>query len=372
MRWFALLMMAIVCLLLVSPAQAAEPEDPGDNFSHSVVLELFVTTWCQYCPDGEVEAARLNLIYKQNYHFMSMVTDVNDEAEARGDDYAVNSYPSAIFDGDYREDRTGNPDSYEGHIEACGERNVAPITLTVSLEDEGDGNVRVGYSATYTGTTWPWQDVNLKVAMVEPISRYKNLHNESIPYGFVDYAFDKDITLYSQTEQSESTTWDASDCDLSNLIVIGAVYDSLTGYGLQTASTETYADLLMGNVSWEPVHPGAGERITVSVPVEGDVANVTVEVAACSGDTCLREEVIQMTNDGGTYSADIGKFKEGYSIHMWVVAEDSEGAETKTIEYVIHIGKGGGDDGSESLPGFEALTMTLALFGAILITRRLH
>jgi len=370
MRWLAFIAIAFAFFLLAGPAGAAEREDPGDNFSHSVVLELFVTTWCQYCPDGEREAARLNFEYKDNFHFMSMVTDENDEADSRSDEYSVVSVPTAIFDGDYREDRSGDAGSYEGHIEASGDRNVAPIELTVTLEDEGDGNVRVGYSATYTGTTWPWQDVDLKVAIVEKVSRYVNLENESIPYGFIHYAFDKDLRLISQTEQSESTTWDASECDFSNLLVIGVVYDSTTtGWALQAASTEQYANLMIGNVTWEPEKPTSDDRVTVSVPVEGDVGNVIVEVAACTETSCLKEEEINMTLEGGVYTADIGKFKDGYIIHVKIVAEDTEGGISESIQYEFHIGEGGDDD-SDSLPGFEALTMTVALLGAILISRR--
>ena len=53
----------------------------GEDFTHNVLLELFVTTWCGYCPSAEAVAKQLSGEYGEHFVFVTMVSDVNDKAQ---------------------------------------------------------------------------------------------------------------------------------------------------------------------------------------------------------------------------------------------------------------------------------------------------
>ena len=47
-------------------AQQPPSVEKGEGFTHDVMLELFVTTECMYCPSSEAAAKQLNGEYGEN------------------------------------------------------------------------------------------------------------------------------------------------------------------------------------------------------------------------------------------------------------------------------------------------------------------
>ncbi len=397
-------LLVISSILFVIPADAgpAAPTAPptvqkGEDFTHSVMLELFVTTWCDRCPSTEDASVELNMEYGTNFNFVSMITDVNDDADDRKDDFAVTTHPTAIFDGGYRDDRTTENETeetdkerYEGHIEDCGERSVdnTPVDLSVDVEDEGDGVVRVSYSATYTGTGSQWFDSHIRVYVTERVSRYENLEEEPIPYGFLDYAFDEDLRLITQVEQSDQTTIDTDsgdNWDFDNIVVVAAIFDKRTGverYVVQTATTET---VHLYDVTWDPEYPENTDNMTFRAEVTGDVAEVEVEYAICTEGSCGANQYVTMeVEEGTTYAASAGDFgSDAESIHFRIIVRDGGGKEVKSplVEIIFGEKPGGGsgshDDGEkwvENEPvffsGMGLVVLGFIFFGLPLISRR--
>ena len=372
-RFIIFLCILFLLIGFIVPSVLSEKPEKGEDFTHSVLLELFVTTWCQYCPDAEEKAVELNMEYGPNFHFVSMVIDENDKANQRGDDYGVVSVPTAEFDGGYREDRTGDPESYDGHIQDCGNRLVASIDLTVYQELDDDGNLRIGYSATYNDVVPPVFRGHIRVYITERESRYINDRNESIPYGFLDYAFDKDIQLPTGVEMSESTTWDIAswDADPENIVVIGAIFEDGTRYSVQTASTEDAVNIQISDVAHTPEKPERSDVITVQATVTGDYQHVVLEYAPCTEDTCKTTETVEMKEIGeNRFEAEMGPFSSDIvSVHYRIMANDSQGNEVRSplVEILFDEGGGGGDNESSSFfiskeVGFGVLV--LAVIGA--------
>jgi hypothetical protein len=357
----------------------------GDDFTHSVMMELFVTTWCDRCPTAEEASTELNLEYGENFYYVSMICDVNDDADSRSEDYYVETYPTAVFDGGDEDDRGSENDTsgdsdkerYEDHVEACGSRDVSdtPVTLTVDVADGGGGNVDVSYSATYTGNS-QWLDAHLRVYVTEQTSRHMNLEDEPIPYGFLDYAFDEDVQLYPQIEQTESTSVDTDGGEFDNIIVIAALFDKRTGmegYTIQSASTEEYGDVTFADVEHSPEEPPHNKDVTVSCKAIGNFESIYVEVAACTADACLVPRDVPMEDDGnGGYIANIGSFDDDITIvHYRIVAEDSTGGKSRSPQYDIEFGEGGGDDGSGDtlMYGGGAVAILLLVLGGVFYMR---
>jgi len=141
----------------------------GEDFTHSVMMELFVTTWCDRCPAAEEASTELNLEYRENFNYVSMICDVNDDADQRSEDYLVETYPTAVFDGGDEDDRDSENDTsgekdkerYEGHIENCGGRDVSatPVDLTVDISDQG--RYRPGQWSVF-----PRSHLHIRVSMI--------------------------------------------------------------------------------------------------------------------------------------------------------------------------------------------------------------
>lgn len=315
--------------------------EKGENFTHSVILELFVTTSCQYCPAAEEKAVELNYEYKSNFFFVTMVVDANDKANERSQHYVVETVPTAEFDGGYREDRTGNPDYYEGHIEDCGNRDTYSVDLEVKIEKADGNNINIGYTARYNDAIPPFFDCHLRVYIAEKVSRYINKEEKPIPYGFLDYAFDKDLRLVTQTEQSESTTWDASDCDVDNLVVIGAIFDKSTGterYAVQSASTEKYANISISNITQNPKKPTSKDEVKVEAEINGTPSSVELEYSYCIEDVCSLPEKKNMSKEGEIYIGKMGPFEEGAEVHYRIIAKDLDGNEMVSPYYNFTVG----------------------------------
>lgn len=375
-------------LELASDGDPVPPVDgvmKGDDFTHSVMMELFVTTWCDRCPSAEEASTELNLEYGDNFHYVSMICDVNDDADQRSEDYLVETYPTAIFDGGDEDDRDSENDTsgekdkerYEGHIENCGNRDVSatPVTLTVDVTDSGNGNISVSYSATFTGNS-QWFDCRIRVYVTERTSRYLNIDNDPIPYGFLDYAFDEDAQLYPQIEQTDSTTVDTDGGDFDNIVVIAAIFDKRTGveqYVVQTASTEVYGDVTFSDIEHEPEHPDHNEDVIVTCQAVGNFEEIYVETAPCTKDACTVPYDVPMEDDGnGGYIANIGSFDDDITIvHYRIVAEDAAGEKSRSVQHEFEFdGSGGGDDSSNILMyGGGAVTILAVVLVGLFISK---
>ncbi len=330
------------------PILDATPDGKGDDFTHGVVLELFVTTSCGFCPSAEAVARQLNSEYGQNFMFVTMVIDVNDKADERSDDYQVNFIPDGVFDGGYRREVGGQDDTsvYEGHIEDCGDRDVPDIDLSVEMKDNEDGTMDVSYSATYNDM-YPFYDAHLRVYIVERNSRYPDVDDHSIPYGFIDYAFDEDVRLAAQVEMTDTATWrydDYENATLSNFVVIATLFDKTTGverYAVQSATTET-TNILISEVLWTPEEPSNDDDMTITANVSGEVSEVELEYSICTEGTCGVPDTVPMEITEGTiYSVTVGDFRDiDESIHFRIISRDSGGNEVQSRMYDVEFGEG--------------------------------
>ncbi len=364
-----------------SSSQENEGILKGEGFTHSVLLELFVTTWCDRCPISEEASMELNMEYNQNFHYISMICDVNDEADQRSEDYLVETYPTAIFDGGDEDDRdsendtsgTDDKERYEDAIETCGNRDTSatPIDLSVDVSDSGDGRVQVSYSATYTGNS-AWFDGHIRVYVVEQISRYMNVDDEPIPNGFLGYAFDEDVTLYTQVEQTDQMTFDTDGGEFDNIIVIAGMFDKRTGiegYTVQTASTEEYGSVQLTNIEHSPEHPRHNKKVKVSCEAIGDIERMIVEVAPCTADSCnVPQEVEMELIAGNPWEADIGKFDTKITIvHYKIKVTDSAGQNSSSPTYEFDFDDSDDDDETDPILLYGGGSVAvLAIVGGVL------
>ena len=205
----------------------------GDNeFVHTVFIEEGTATWCNVCPST---AEILHDLYDPDdpdFYYVSMVSDVNNKAQARlENDYNLLGYPTVFIDGGY-EVAMGKKEKsvYRDKISSAASREVPRLYLNVDTEwnesrEELTATVTVKNkeAKTYKG--------HLRGYITEINSRWSDW--EGIPYhfGFLDYAINKPVEIEMHGEETFSEKWQVGTSGYSNvypenLFVIAVIFNS--------------------------------------------------------------------------------------------------------------------------------------------------
>ncbi len=265
---------------MVKPSPTAEL--PVEDFTHAVFGEEFTATWCVYCPSAAENLMKIyedipdEPYYHDKFFFVALITDVNDKAEERMEDYPdVTGYPTVIFDGNDEKVTGGQEDTsnYEQAIDNCGQREDTDISLDIEMEHLGADQLGVSVTMTWNEDSTlgnPSFDGYVRAYIVEKVSRYNNYDGDPYHFGFLDYAFDESIELDPHESQQLVTVWtggdhedkngdDFSDIDYENINIFVAFFNdestSADKYVLQTAfaippelEIETFEEIIDGEI----------------------------------------------------------------------------------------------------------------------------
>ena len=250
----------ILCLAVVNPNPTAEL--PVDDFTHAVLGEEFTATWCVYCPSAAENLMKIyedipdEPYYHDKFFFVALITDVNDKAEERMDDYPdVTGYPTVIFDGNDEKVSGGQSDTsnYEQAIDNCGQRDDTDISLDIQMEHLGADQLGVSVTMTWNEDATlgdPTFNGYIRAYIVEKVSRYNNYDGDPYHFGFLDYAFEESVELEPHEVKELTTVWtggdhedkngdDFSDIDYENINIFVAFFNdesaSADKYVLETA-----------------------------------------------------------------------------------------------------------------------------------------
>ena len=276
----------ILCLTVVNPNPTAEL--PVDDFTHAVLGEEFTATWCVYCPSAAENLMKIyedipdEPYYHDKFFFVALITDVNDKAEERMDDYPdVTGYPTVIFDGNDEKVSGGQSDTsnYEQAIDNCGQRDDTDISLDIQMEHLGADQLGVSVTMTWNEDATlgdPTFNGYIRAYIVEKVSRYNNYDGDPYHFGFLDYAFEESVELEPHEVKELTTVWtggdhedkngdDFSDIDYENINIFVAFFNdesaSADKYVLETAfaippelELENFEEIVSGEIE---VHASA-------------------------------------------------------------------------------------------------------------------
>ena len=245
----------ILCLTGVNPNPTAEL--PVEDFTHAVFGEEFTATWCVYCPSAAENLMKVyddipnEPYYHDKFFFVALITDVNDKAEERMDDYPdVTGYPTVIFDGNDEKVSGGQSDTsnYEQAIDNCGQRDDTDISLDIQMDHLGADQLGVSVTMTWNEDASlgdPTFNGYVRAYIVEKVSRYDNYDGDPYHFGFLDYAFEESVELEPHEAKELTTVWtggdhedkngnDFSDIDYENINIF------VTFFNDESASTDKY------------------------------------------------------------------------------------------------------------------------------------
>ena len=240
---------------MIKPNPTAEL--PAEDFTHAVFGEEFTATWCVYCPSAAENLMKIyddvpdEPYYHDNFFFVALITDVNDKADQRMDDYPdVTGYPTVIFDGNDEKVSGGQSDTsnYEQAIDTCGERDDTDISLGIEMNHLGADQLDVSITMTWNEDAAlgdPTFNGFVRAYIVEKVSRYNNYDGDPYHFGFLDYAFEESVELEPHEEKVLNTIWiggehedkngnDFSDIEYENINIFVAFFND------ESASADKY------------------------------------------------------------------------------------------------------------------------------------
>jgi len=240
---------------MIKPNPTAEL--PAEDFTHAVFGEEFTATWCVYCPSAAENLMKIyddvpdEPYYHDNFFFVALITDVNDKADQRMDDYPdVTGYPTVIFDGNDEKVSGGQSDTsnYEQAIDTCGERDDTDISLGIEMNHLGADQLDVSVTMTWNEDAAlgdPTFNGFVRAYIVEKVSRYNNYDGDPYHFGFLDYAFEESVELEPHEEKELNTIWiggehedkngnDFSDIEYDNINIFVAFFND------ESASADKY------------------------------------------------------------------------------------------------------------------------------------
>jgi uncharacterized membrane protein len=237
---------AFILFSVLGMASSSEVKDelgsPLGLFTHGVLAEELTATWCGFCPNA---AEALWNIYDSNdyqdeFYYVAMITDVNDKADERAfTDYNIPGTPTIQFDGGYRtEVGAGDPVSaeaeYRPHIEDSGARVVPELEIVINAYDVGPALIEITVNVTNHETSG--YSGHLRTYITEIVSRYNTYDGFPYHFGFLDYAFDEDISIGAGSHWQNTITWNGSehtdslgndfgDVVMNNIQIIASVFN---------------------------------------------------------------------------------------------------------------------------------------------------
>ncbi len=352
-------------------------------FTHGVLAEDLTGTWCSNCP---TISERLKSIYDSDdypFYFVSLIEDVNDDAESRcTDDYGVSSWPTVQFDGGYRTRVSAqhDEDQLRQDIEDCGERSVPNIVIHIDIDHLYDATLNISIGIENEDSAFSGR---LRVYITEIVSRYDDYDGNPYHFGFLSFAFNEQISISGNGQLDKSTKWNGSehqdadgngfgDINPSNVMIIAAVFNSedravqTVGcvVGEEATSHTLEYDVTISGVIHSPESPTSKDQITISATVTGDVSEVKVTVCSVTQGTCFVSEEMS-AESGNRYTANVGPYDKGdYEYH--IIVTDPGDIDHKSEDFSFTVSDEDTDGKTGFIPGLTESESYLLVIGIII------
>ncbi len=254
-----LLVLLLVAVLAISPlvstingeenhtAKLMKRSESANDFTHKVLAEYGSMSTCPHCPPASSQLYDIYTSGDYDFYYVSLVYDKNSKTGKRLQELGISGVPDVYFDGKYTHvlGEQSNDQAYRNAITSCGARDVADIDLEVTVVWKGDAVLEI--TAVVQSNEIEEYNGHLRAYIVEPVSRWDDQRGNPYHFGFLDFAFDRSLSLKDNKAKplgdtyEFTTTWRGlphgfSDITKDNIMVIAAVFNKATDYVDQTTA----------------------------------------------------------------------------------------------------------------------------------------
>ena len=187
----------------------------NSEYLHTVFVEVGTSQNCQKCDPWSQSIYEIYNSGDYDFEYVEMIEFdhngeiLNDKANAWSNNYNIGAYPTSIFDGDYERIVGNYPSSLPGTLDSCGNRDVADITADMTVSWLGDATIVVDISIENNEQTQ--YNGHIRACITEIISRYDTYEGNPYHFGFLDYAFNKEVVINAGDTYTDSITWNGNE-----------------------------------------------------------------------------------------------------------------------------------------------------------------
>jgi len=248
----------IISMFSMTASAIKSMNDDRDPYTHTVLIEIGTAQWCGHCHpwntfmyntyNGGSYDFEYVMMIMQDFNYKNLNLNASNRMFI---DYGITYVPTSYMDGNFQNIEGNEPTEFPGKIDTCGNRAVADINAEMILTWIADATFSVDISiqnneiSQYNG--------HIRAYVTEIVSRYDTSGGNPYNFGFLDYAFNQDITINPGEIYSDSATWNGNDhSDLfgnnfgditkDNIKVILGVFDENDIYADETIAAEITND----------------------------------------------------------------------------------------------------------------------------------
>lgn len=221
--------------------------------THTVFVGVCTAQNCEPCQEWGEEVHDAYESGNYDFEYVEMITHdkngnkLNLDADKWRKNYSIYAFPTTVFDGDYTRIQGNQPDLLDNALTTTENRAVSDISADLILTWHGDATFTI--DVIILNDEQNQYNGHIRVFISEIVSRYKTYYGSPYHHGFLDFAFDKEITINSGGSYLDSVTWNGNDhhdnkgdyfgdIDPDNIQVVLVVYDINTMYADETVMSE--------------------------------------------------------------------------------------------------------------------------------------
>lgn len=313
------------------------------GYSHIIISEYGTATWCGYCKYAHEALMKIYAGGWYPFYYISMVCDVNVNANNRAVELGLTGYPTVYFDGGANSvvgagSVPSAMNNYNSSIKESGKRDVSDVDI--SLDVTWNGNAEMDIDVYVTNNEDDSYKGHLHVYVTEIVSSmgWYDTAGKLYTFPFLDYAFNQDITVSSGGTYHGSITWDGhdyytgygddfGDITYGNIMIIGTVFNQTSKY----SDDSTGYRVGNNNAPKTPKNPNPGDNAT-DVDVYTDLnwtcndPDNDVLLFDVYLDTSTPPKLVKTNNSGQSYTPGVLDLNSTY---YWKIdAKDPHGATT--------------------------------------------
>ena len=189
--------------------------NPHRTYSHSVFVEVATSQNCKKCHNWNQNIHELYSSGDYDFEYVEMIgydhdgNVLNEKACDWINNYNIFGYPTSILDGDYKRLVGNYPSQFPDKVDACGNRYVRDISVNMTVSWLGDATIIV--NITIQNNEGTQYNGYIRASITEIESRYDTYYGDPYHFGFLDYAFDTDISINPGGVYTDDVTWDGNE-----------------------------------------------------------------------------------------------------------------------------------------------------------------
>ena len=324
--------------------QTLSENSPIKGYTHTVLVEVATSQNCNPCDSWNENIYNVYISGDYEFEFVEMIiydhngNVLNQEAYNWANNHNIYAYPTSIFDDGYQKILGNQPDSLPIVLNASGNRVVKNIYATILVTWLGNATIKIDIEIKNNEQTQ--YNGHIRASITEIISRYDTYNGNPYHFGFLDFAFNKHITINPGETYIDSIIWDGNqhydnhgdsfgDIVPENIQIVMGVINNKNGYVDETVVVQITGQNNPPNEPGNPFPPNKAKNVGIYVNFSwscsdpnGDSLTYDVYFGTTSFPT-------KVSSNQSEKNFNPGKLDNDVEYYWRIVAWDDKGASTQ-------------------------------------------